>query len=47
MMKLKTKKYKIKGSIKKMKNKTNKGWIRRHNIWEIIIKGVNWKQTKI
>jgi len=27
-----------------MKNKKNKGWIRRHNIWEIVIKGLNWKE---
>jgi hypothetical protein len=30
-----------------MKNKKNKGRIRRHNIWEIVIKGLKWKEKKL
>jgi hypothetical protein len=46
-MKLKINKTFTKGLRKKIRNQNNKDWIGKNNIWQIRIKGLNWKQLKL
>jgi hypothetical protein len=45
MMKLKTNKTLTKRL--RRKNQKNKDQIEKNNIWQILIKGLNWKKTKL
>jgi hypothetical protein len=45
-MKLKAIKILTKGSRNQIRNHKNKDWIGKDNIWQIVIKVLNWEQIK-